>query len=223
MFQHAASVPKVYSSIATEFSRTRYSHWNKVKLFIESLQKYTVLLDVGCGNGKYTNVRNDIVYIGCDITKELLEHAHMTKLNESMKDLFQVSCERLPVRHNAVGGVICIAVLHHIPSPSARMAVVVSLIKTLESSGRALITVWAYEQMNTKKRDTKWKRTSPDSTDYLIPWNMQSSDKVHWRFYHLFAYDEVKQLCEDVVKIMKGVTYSIEFELDNWIMTFGTA
>ena len=213
---HVVNVVNTYASIANEFSHTRFSHWNKVKLFIESLEKHTILLDIGCGNGKYTNVRSDLVYIGCDITRELLAHADVPKANESMKDLFQVSCERLPLRPNSAGAAICIAVLHHIPTFESRIETVIGILQTLcESGGKALITVWAYEQRNTTKRDTKWKRVSLTSTDYLIPWR-----DSHMRFYHLFTHDEAKQLCDAVMEKMPNISYSIEFELDNWILGF---
>ena len=214
-----ASVAHTYAAIADEFSRTRYNHWNKVKQFIESLDKYTILLDCGCGNGKYTNVRSDLVYIGCDITNELLQHANTAKSGDSMKDLFQVSCEKLPLRTNSAGAVICIAVLHHIASFEARVNVVIGLLKSLEPDGLAMITVWAYEQTNTKKRDTKWERVSPFTTDYLIPWR-----GANLRFYHLFTHTEVEELCKSVCMQMPdsafALSYSIEFELDNWVITW---
>ena len=217
------SVPLVYSTIASEFSKTRYAHWNKVKQFIQSLTKYTIILDVGCGNGKYSNVRPDLVYVGCDITKELLDHADINKDNDSMKDLFQVSCERLPLKENTAGAAICIAVLHHIAGFQARVDVVTGILKTLDESGSALITVWAYEQTNVKKRDTKWKRVDANTTDYLIPWHAQDTTReVHWRFYHLFKLDETTELCECVIKAlgMHQFSYTIEFEMDNWVVTF---
>lgn len=227
----------VYALIASEFSRTRYSHWNKVKLFIQSLNKYSTLLDVGCGNGKYTSVRNDLTYIGCDITKELLSHAqHLSKTSTftftSHPDFFQVSCEceRLPIRNETADAVICIAVLHHITSYAARVQAVRNLLKAMrahdgQGQGEAMVTVWAYEQLNTKKRDTKWKRLHPEETDYLVPWHSQTEDKkIHWRFYHLFTYDECVRLCEDVTSATSPgtlmMTYSIEYELDNWVMTY---
>ena len=122
-----------------------------------------------------------------------------------------------------MGAVICIAVLHHIEGFDARVNVVVGLLKKLEPNSsastcaRALITVWAYEQANTTKRDTKWTRICPTSTDYLIPWRGN-----HMRFYHLFTHAEVIELCEAVKKQMPQATYSIEFELDNWIIAFDT-
>ncbi|KAG8347901.1 Methyltransferase domain [Trypanosoma vivax] len=46
-------VIEVYDAISPHFSATRYKPWPKVRMFIESLPKYSVVADVGCGNGRY--------------------------------------------------------------------------------------------------------------------------------------------------------------------------
>lgn len=55
-------VHNVYENIADHFSDTRHSPWPQVLEFIDSLETGSVLVDVGCGNGKYlghnTNIYN---------------------------------------------------------------------------------------------------------------------------------------------------------------------
>ncbi|KEP65699.1 UNVERIFIED_CONTAM: methyltransferase domain-containing protein [Hammondia hammondi] len=46
-------VGAVYDRIAKHFSHTRYKPWPKVRAFLEGLPKYSLVVDVGCGNGKY--------------------------------------------------------------------------------------------------------------------------------------------------------------------------
>ena len=55
-----AHVHQVYNGIADHFSSTRHSAWPGVARFIESMQAYSLMLDVGCGNGKYLNLRKDM-------------------------------------------------------------------------------------------------------------------------------------------------------------------
>lgn len=43
---------QVYENIADHFSDTRYKPWPKVSSFLSSLPAGSVILDVGCGNGK---------------------------------------------------------------------------------------------------------------------------------------------------------------------------
>lgn len=54
----AEYVSKVYEEIAEHFDETRHSNWKVVNQFLKSLNDYSILLDAGCGNGKYL-VRKD--------------------------------------------------------------------------------------------------------------------------------------------------------------------
>jgi hypothetical protein len=56
----ATYVHQVYNQIADHFSSTRHSAWPGVVEFIKSLEPYSLMLDVGCGNGKYLSIRNDL-------------------------------------------------------------------------------------------------------------------------------------------------------------------
>ncbi len=63
-------VHNVYNQIAEHFSNTRHSAWPGVAEFIQNLDKYSFLLDVGCGNGKYLNIRNDIYAVSWSVLKK---------------------------------------------------------------------------------------------------------------------------------------------------------
>lgn len=47
------NILQVYDNIASHFSGTRHSQWPRVAEFMDSLQPGSVLVDIGCGNGKY--------------------------------------------------------------------------------------------------------------------------------------------------------------------------
>lgn len=49
---------KVYEEIASHFSETRHKPWPNVKNFVESQELGAVILDVGCGNGKYLGLNS---------------------------------------------------------------------------------------------------------------------------------------------------------------------
>ncbi|CAF1288007.1 unnamed protein product, partial [Adineta steineri] len=65
-------VHKVYNNIAHNFSDTRHKPWPRVVEFLRSFPSHSFILDVGCGNGKYMNTRNDLMMIGCDRSEGLL-------------------------------------------------------------------------------------------------------------------------------------------------------
>ncbi|KAL0051627.1 hypothetical protein WJX82_010933 [Trebouxia sp. C0006] len=59
-------VHDVYNAIAPHFSSTRFAIWPKVRQFIDELAPGSLVADVGCGNGKYFLVRQDIAVLGSD-------------------------------------------------------------------------------------------------------------------------------------------------------------
>lgn len=75
-------VHEVYDTIALHFSATRqdrfafeslrfirFAVWPKVRAFMESLDSGCCVVDIGCGNGKYFNVRPDLFVIGLDTSE----------------------------------------------------------------------------------------------------------------------------------------------------------
>ncbi|KAL0038021.1 hypothetical protein WJX79_009793 [Trebouxia sp. C0005] len=68
-------VHDVYNAIAPHFSSTRFAIWPKVRQFIDKLAPGSLVADVGCGNGKYFLVRQDIAVLGSDRSSGLAEVA----------------------------------------------------------------------------------------------------------------------------------------------------
>ena len=62
----------------------------------------------------------------------------------------------LPYASNRFDAVLSIAVLHHITTPSRRIHMLTELLRMLRPGGKALVTVWATHQEDTKKL-TKWQ------------------------------------------------------------------
>jgi alkylated DNA repair protein alkB family protein 8 len=56
-------VHKVYNEIAHNFSDTRYKPWPRVVDFLRSFPSSSLILDIGCGNGKYLNTRHDLMMV----------------------------------------------------------------------------------------------------------------------------------------------------------------
>jgi alkylated DNA repair protein alkB family protein 8 len=59
-------VHEVYEKIAEHFSDTRHSPWPKIARFLRDLPKGSLVADVGCGNGKYLGINQDIFKTGSD-------------------------------------------------------------------------------------------------------------------------------------------------------------
>lgn len=60
---------QVYDKISNHFDETRHKQWPNVTKFLQTLNIGDILLDVGCGNGKYLYQNTHIfkVYIHLSI------------------------------------------------------------------------------------------------------------------------------------------------------------
>jgi alkylated DNA repair protein alkB family protein 8 len=101
-------VYEVYDQIADHFSDTRYKPWPLVKEFVEQLAAETLVMDVGCGNGKYLSCEGPLM-LGTDRSPNLLSICR-----DRGFQVFTANCLSLPVQSGVVDAVISIAVVHHL-------------------------------------------------------------------------------------------------------------
>lgn len=100
---------QVYEEIATHFSGTRHSPWPRVQQFLQAQPPASLILDVGCGNGKYLAANQRAYQLGCDRSSRLCEICAERGLRVFVSD-----CLAIPVRSGAVDVCISIAVIHHL-------------------------------------------------------------------------------------------------------------
>ena len=197
-------VHSVYEEIAGHFSDTRHKPWPRVVTFLESVERDGLLLDLGCGNGKYLGLGSGEDggrwELGTDYSFNLLQIS-------SGRGHQAVRCDMLsvPLRDNVCSGVICIAVLHHLATPARRLAALKEVARILRPGGRALLYVWAKEQhknndmssyLKQNKKNFKQKneagikssevgefglpvhvnRTQFQHQDVLVPWKTKQED-----------------------------------------------
>ncbi|XP_067631080.1 alkylated DNA repair protein alkB homolog 8 [Eurosta solidaginis] len=151
------NVHSVYERIAPHFSETRHTPWPRVAEFLRSFTLGSVLLDVGCGNGKYLQCNTDALTIGCDRSSGLLnaclERAKIGKASYcALPNTFRCDCLQVPVRAQSIDGCISIAVIHHLATAERRIAAVREIARLLRPGGRALIYVWAKDQRANEKK-----------------------------------------------------------------------
>ncbi|XP_035232534.1 alkylated DNA repair protein alkB homolog 8-like, partial [Stegodyphus dumicola] len=134
-------VNQVYEEIAEHFSVTRYKPWPKVASFLSSIPSGSLILDVGCGNGKNMKLSSNCYEIGCDASCNLAQLCSQRNTQVVIAD-----CLKLPYRDNCADVVICIAVIHHMSTKVRRTKAVQEIVRVLRPCGQALIYVWAFEQ-----------------------------------------------------------------------------
>lgn len=206
-----AHVHRVYESIAPAFDRSRFCHWNAVKHFLDTLPPIAVVLDDGCGNGKYLRYEappnHTIVWVGNDLCENLLKRCAASL--RSGVGLVQANGLNLPYASGTFDAVISIAVLHHLSTPDRRRQFLKEIARVLRVNGRALVTVWAAEQRHKRMKD--W-RIEPNG-DAMIPWKDPTGMVQEWRYYHLFNKEAFVQLFDS---IDEWTVHSIGYEYDNW-------
>ena len=156
-------------------------------------------------------IRDDLKYIGCDISEKLLEICTKKGLNTILANI-----KNLPFLDNTFDHIICIAVLHHISVREERINAINELLRVLKPGGKLLFQVWAREQKLTSRFIPI---VSSHKNDFFVTWTMKQGDKINVkeqiikRYYHLFPELEIKELLAQLhgIKII-----SKTFEQNNW-------
>jgi alkylated DNA repair protein alkB family protein 8 len=191
---------RLYNTIASSFDKSRYARWPGVIEALNKIPSGSKILDVGCGNGKYLNVREDCEMFGCDISENLIEIA---KKKNPKTEFKLIECaSNLPYPNEYFDAAICIAVIHHIRSYRSREKAIKEIRRVVKENGLILITLWADTAIS-----ESW--THLGKNDFYVPWK-DCHEKPLMRFYHMTSSAEAKniQINHDFDEI--------KFEKDNW-------
>ncbi|ODV58042.1 tRNA (carboxymethyluridine(34)-5-O)-methyltransferase [Ascoidea rubescens DSM 1968] len=161
-------VHQVYNEIASHFSETRYKPWPIVEKFLQSREKGSIGIDVGCGNGKYLNINKNVFIIGSDYSDNLIVLS--SEINGDSVNNDSIVCDGLSLPHlnNQFDFAISIAVIHHFSTEERRIQAIVHILSKLKPNGEALIYCWALEQEKSRRG---WKKGM--TQDVLVPWVLQ--------------------------------------------------
>ncbi|GAB9471669.1 Alkylated dna repair protein alkb 8 [Globisporangium polare] len=156
-------VHEFYETVASHFSSTRYNPWPRVAEFVRTLEPGSVVVDIGCGNGKYMKCLSpESVVVGGDRSSNLVAICRDSGLNVMVCDAMTV-----PIRSSSCDAALSIAVLHHLSTLHHRLAAVKELIRVLRVDGRGVIYAWAHEQKTNSKR-----QFDESKQDFMVPWNL---------------------------------------------------
>ena len=176
-------VREVYDDIADHFSKTREYAWPEVEAFLDSTDSHRGL-DVGCGNGRHTELLADHVdtAVGFDVSSGLLKTARKRMATRDWTATFvQGDAATLPFASEAFDVGVYVATLHHLPTAAARRRSLDELARVLRGGGRALVSAWstAHDRFD----------ADPDAEtgfDTTVDWTLPGGETVP-RFYHIYA------------------------------------
>jgi len=179
------SIKEVYNKISKDFDITRYRVWTCTSDFFDIIEKNTIGLEVGCGNGKnivYSNNLNKNIKIkGIDICDKFVEICKSKDL-----DVIQGDMLRLPYDNYSFDFVYSIAVLHHLNTEELRIKALEEMFRVCKKDGIIFVLVWAFEQ----EADSKRKFTK---TDEMVSWKSRDDGQTYFRYYHLYLDGELEK------------------------------
>lgn len=143
-----AYVHDVYSSIARECGACSPVRSHIKEFLYDEFEMGSLLMDVGCGDGKYLNLKSDIFTLGLEKCPDWFNKNNQNTIPANalnMSDLMVADVIYLPVRDEFFDGVLCCGVLHHISTTDRRVSAIKEMCRVIKIGGKLLITVWAFE------------------------------------------------------------------------------
>jgi ubiquinone/menaquinone biosynthesis C-methylase UbiE len=174
------NVKDVYEIISKHFSNTRAFSWSWINDFVNSLEKNSLILDIGCGNGRNMEFKN-YNFIGIDNCDGFLNICREKKLN-----VLNANMTNIPLRSNTFDAIICIASFHHLSSNISRLNSLLEMKRLLKNNGKIMLSIWSINQpLKTKKVFKKYGNT-------IVTYNKVG--EIYERYYYIFKIDEIKKL-----------------------------
>jgi len=206
-----ADVRATYERIGSHFSKTRRYAWPEVEAFVEDHGRGQWGLDLGCGNGRHSELLADAVdrVVGLDASRELLDSADDRLADLDGVALVQGDAATLPLADGVIDVAVYVATLHHLPTTNARRASLDELARVLAPTGRALVSVWS--TAHDRFEDSADAETGFDTT---VDWTLPGGRTVP-RFYHIYAPAEFERdvaasdLILDSLELSSGNCYAV--------------
>ncbi len=195
------NIEEFYDIIAEEFDKTRVRHWSCVVSFLNSFCSNSLILDIGCGNGKYLNYRNDLYMKGIDISGNLVKIC-----NNKGFDVIKASMTNIPFDNDYFDGIICIASYHHLDNDIDRKKTLNEIYRVLKNSGRVLLEVWGKEQPDNSNKNTQ----NFINKDNLVKWTSMKTGDIYYRYYNIYSYGELENEIRKFIPNLKIINSGYE-------------
>lgn len=196
-------VHNTYQLIALDFDTTRTYLWEGVKDFLDSVEKNSIILEIGSGNGKNLLKRHDCINIGIDLCSNFCEISTKKGIESIVGNNL-----KLPILDNIADYVLSIAVIHHLTTEERRFQSIKEIIRVLKPKGKFIIQVWSLKQPEKSRR----KFIKQDNFVDFISSNKKTKES---RFYHVFLENELENLLLKLNNISIIKSY---WELGNYII-----
>ena len=171
---------------------------NKVSNYLKSISKDKIVLDAGCGTGKFLNIleTSSKEYIGIDLSDKQLSKAKL----KSKKDNTKFICSNLSsinIESNKVDLIVSSWVLGTITDINERISALNELKRILKDDGTILLIENAenseFEAVRGRNQDTRTK----DYNDWILSNGFTLEETINTYFNFKSLEDAIK--CFDVI------------------------
>jgi len=171
---------------------------NKVSNYLKNICKDKIVLDAGCGTGKFLNILEEYSrkYIGIDLSEKQLEKAK----NKSKKDNSEFICSNLSkinLESNKVDLIVCSWVLGTITNLEEKNKCINELKRLLKSNGTIILIEndedSEFEEIRNRTKDTRTR----DYNNWILS-NQFNIDKQINTYFIFDSIEEAKK-CFDVI------------------------
>ncbi|WP_281195700.1 class I SAM-dependent methyltransferase [Halorubrum sp. F4] len=173
-----------YDRIAGHFSKTREYAWPEVESFLEG-RTGDRALDVGCGNGRHTEVLAERapIAVGVDLSRGLIREAGRRARDRGFDDratFVHGDAATLPIGADTVDLAVYVATLHHLSPRSERVRSLNELARVLRPDGVALVSAWSTAHDGFDREE---------GFDTTVDWTLPGGETVP-RYYHIYDPEE---------------------------------
>ncbi|HEC89094.1 MAG TPA: class I SAM-dependent methyltransferase [Thermoplasmatales archaeon] len=213
---------EIWDSIASSFDKTRGKPWKICIEFVEKLPKDSVIVDLGCGNGRHLIpcTQHCIKAVGLDISLNLLKIIQNKTIGMKNIELIHGNLKDLPFRDDSFDAILYIASLHNIKYRENRIKSLREVKRIMKKNGIGLISVWSRWQDRFQnffiKNLFKTSRVE-DFGDITIYWKQNGLNIP--RFYHLYSKREFKRDILEAglyIEEIKSVRLNSRYHSDNY-------
>lgn len=221
---------RFYSDFSGSFAATRRRIQPGVRRILVELpdSPLDTWLDLGCGSGalavEWLRAGRQSRYLGVDFSESLLAEAaqEVAALPGHERIIFAPANLVEPGWASGLAGpfrgVLCFAVLHHLPSGEIRQRVIHQVADLLPAGGYFAFSVWQFQHSpKLLARRVPWEQAGLRAEDLepgdtLLDWRAadpRQAGQVGLRYVHLFEPDELAELAQS-----SGFQVSETFESD---------
>lgn len=181
-----------------------------VKDYLKSLGRYDVILDAGCGTGKYLNTLESISnkYIGIDLSSEQLAKAK-NKITKNNSTLINANLTSIPLPDKSVDLIVSCWVLGTITDEITRKKALDELRRVLKDNGKIILV----ENDKDGEFETLRNHIKDGKTEKYNDWLKSNEFKEHLKIKTKFKFDN-KDIAKNVFDKIYGKDISNKINSD---------